>query len=281
LLGFAAVFVKWGLLGGATPLTVGLYRILFALPAIYWLVRRDGRLRFERGMAWGTFAGVAFAADLICWHQSMQFTSAANATFIVCGLSPVWVALFSVFVYGARYRWVGWFGQALGVAGAMLLAFAKGARVGTGRGELFAVMASFCYAGFSLTMARGRRTITARQALFWMSIGSLLSFTLLECFEHQPLTGYTNLAWLGLFGLALVVQLLAWLLINHGLGQVDVALGALGLGFQQVATPFLAAWFLGEPLRSLGMLGGSIIVLGIYLVASGERRQASESLSSK
>ncbi len=249
LLGFSAVFVKWGLAGGATPLTVGLYRILFALPAIYWLVRRDGRLRLDRGMAWGTLAGVAFAGDLVCWHQSMQFTSAANSTFIVCGLAPVWVALFSVAVYGARYRWMGWLGQAFGVGGALLLAFAKGARVGTGRGELLAVMASLCYAAFSLAMARGRRTITARQSLFWMSIGSLTSFLLLELWERQPLVGYSNHAWLALVGLALVVQLLAWLL--------------------------------GEPLRLLGMVGGSIIVLGIYLVASGEQARKSKSALSR
>jgi drug/metabolite transporter (DMT)-like permease len=48
-------------------------------------------------------------------------------------------------------------------------------------------------------------------------------------------------------------------------------LGQLALGFQQVATPFLAAWLLAEPLRPLGMLGGGIIVFGIYLVAKGEQ----------
>lgn len=271
LLGFAAVFVKWGLAGGATPLTVGLYRMLFALPAIIWLVRRDGRLHLGRGAAWGLLAGVAFAVDLICWHQSMRYTSAANATFIVCGLAPVWVALFSAVAYGARYRWLGWLGQVLGVAGALLLAFAKGARVGTGRGELLAMAASLCYAAFSLSISRGRRTISARQALLWMSVGSLVSFTLLESLLRQPLVGYSNLAWVGLIGLGLVAQLLAWLLINDGLGHVDVALGQLALGFQQVATPFLAAWLLAEPLKPLGMLGGGIIVFGIYLVARGER----------
>ncbi len=271
LLGFAAVFVKWGQGGGASPLTVGLYRMLFALPGVYWLVRRDGRLQLGRGALWGLLAGAAFAADLNCWHQSMKETSAANATFIVCGLAPVWVALFSVAVYKARYCWMGWLGQALGVTGAMVLALAKGARVGTGRGELLAVAASLCYAAFSLTISRGRRTITARQALFWMSVGSLVCFLIQEAVERQPLVGYTNLAWAGLLGLGLVAQLLAWLLINNGLGHVDVALGALALGFQQVATPFLAAWLLSEPLRPLGLLGGGIIVVGIYLVAMGER----------
>ena len=271
LLGFAAVFVKWGLAGGATPLTVGLYRMLFALPGAYWLVRRHGGTGWGVGAYWAVFAGVAFAADLSLWHRSMQYTSAANSTFIVCGLSPIWVALFSVALYRARYRWTGWLGQTLGIFGALVLALARGARVGTGHGEILAVTASFCYAAFSLAISRSRRLITARQALFWMSLASLFCFVVQEAIDCEPLNGYSSLAWLGLFGLALVVQLLAWLLINQGLGHVKIALGALGLSFQQVATPFLAAWLLGESLRPMGLFGGALIVTGIYLVATGER----------
>jgi len=271
LLGVGAVFVKWGLAGGASPLTIGLYRMLIALPGVYWLVRRDGRLGFGKGAVWGLVAGVAFAADLTCWHSSMEHTSAANATFLVCGLTPVWVALFSVAVYHTRYRWSGWLGQALGVFGALVIALARGARVGTGRGEALAITASFCYAAFSIAISRSRRRISARQALFWMSVGSLVSFVVLEAFEGQPLTGYSPLAWIGLVALALLVQLVAWLMINTGLGHIPIALGALALGLQQVVTPFAAAWLLGEPLRPVGLLGGSLIIAGIYFVATGER----------
>jgi drug/metabolite transporter (DMT)-like permease len=73
----------------------------------------------------------------------------------------------------------------------------------------------------------------------------------------------------GLVGLGLVVQLFAWLMINSGIASIPIALGTLALGFQQVGTPFLAAWLLDEPLRPLGLLGGAFIVTGIYFVATG------------
>ena len=47
----------------------------------------------------------------------MNYTTVANATFILCGLSPIWVALFSVLVLRRRYRWLGWLGQAVGLGG--------------------------------------------------------------------------------------------------------------------------------------------------------------------
>jgi drug/metabolite transporter (DMT)-like permease len=271
-LGFAAIFVKWGLLGGATPLTVGLYRMLVALPGIYLLARRAGPIRWNEHAAWALAAGVAFSLDLVFWHHSMNHTSAANATFIVCGLTPVWVALVSVACGRTHYGWSGWLGQVLGVAGAALLALARGARVGDGKGEFLAIVASVCYATFSLTITLSRRRLSAIQALFWMSLGSFGSFLLQELYFREPLRGYTPLAWFGLVGLGVVIQLLAWWLINSGLGHVPVALGALALGFQQVATPFLAAWLLDEALRPLGLLGGAVILIGIVLVATGERR---------
>jgi drug/metabolite transporter (DMT)-like permease len=270
LLGLAAVFVKWGLSGGATPITIGLYRMAFALPGIMWVLRKQG-FGSGTGAVWALVAGVAFAGDLSLWHQSMRDTSAANATFIICGLTPVWVALFSVAFYGTRYRVAGWLGQLLGVSGALLLALARGARVGTGRGELLAILASFCYAAFSLAISVSRRRISARQSLFWMSVGSLSTFAALETWLCEPLTGYSSLGWIGLVALGLVIQLFAWLLINRGLGRINIALGTLGLSFQQVSTPFFAAWLLHEPLRLMGMFGGTLIVAGIYLVATGER----------
>jgi drug/metabolite transporter (DMT)-like permease len=162
-------------------------------------------------------------------------------------------------------------GQAFGVTGALILAFSRGARVGNGAGELLAVLASFCYAAFSLSIARSRKRISARQALLWMSLGSLITFLAIEPMEHAPLSGFAPIAWISFIGLGFVVQFVAWLLINNGLGHVNIALGALGLSFQQIATPLLAVWLLGEPLLPLGMLGGAIIIAGIYLVATGER----------
>lgn len=275
LLGSSAIFVKWAMLGGVGPATVGFYRMLFALPGILWLVRREGGLGLSRSALWAMLAGVAFSGDLTLWHSAMNHTSAANATFIVCGLSPLWVALFSVGFYATRYRSIGWFGQGLSVLGSFILAFARGARVGTGIGELLAIASSLCYAAFSLCLARAREKSSARQALLWMSVGSFLSFVVIECVERAPLYGFSTKAWISLVGLAALVQLLAWLLINSGIDKVPIALAALALGCQQVATPFLSAWLLDEPLRPLGLFGGGLIFVGIYCVAGGARSRVS------
>jgi drug/metabolite transporter (DMT)-like permease len=102
-----------------------------------------------------------------------------------------------------------------------------------------------------------------------MSLGCLACFTLAAVAARHPFAGYDARAWLSLVGLGLVVQLLAWWLNSWGLGHVDVATSALALQMQQVATLFLAAWLLDEPLRALGLLGGGLLVAGIVLVSWG------------
>lgn len=261
------MFAKWAIAGGATPLTVGAYRLLFALPGTYLLARRAGALGAGVARWWAVLAGVFFFFDVWAWHSAMVVTSAANATFIGGGLCPIWVALFSVLALGQRYRFFGWLGQALGLGGALLLALARGARVGDGRGEAYAFLGSLFYAGFTLALGRSRRGLHATQALFWMTASGALGFTLAGLVAGNSFAGYTSLAWLSLVGLGLIVHLLAWMLNTWGLGHVDAAFGALGLQGQQVATLFLAAWLLSEPIKPLGLLGGVLIVGGIVAVA--------------
>ena len=272
LVGFSAIFVKWSVAGGATALTVGFYRMLFALPGAWLLARRAGHLGGPRGRAWALAAGLAFFGDLALWHQSMHFTTAANATLLVTGLSPIWVALFSVVVYHRRLGWIGWLGQAVGVTGALVLALARGAHPSGGAGEAIAIGASVAYAAFTLVMSRARATLTAPQALFWMSLSCLVCFGVGMVVAGHPQAGYDNRAWLSLVGLGLVVQLVGWWFNSWGLGHVDPAVGAICLQMQQVATLFLAAWLLAEPLRALGLLGGGLLMSGIVLVTLGSTR---------
>jgi drug/metabolite transporter (DMT)-like permease len=270
VVGLSAIFVRWAVAGGASVMTVGFYRMLVALPGALWLTHRSGGLGDARGRGWAALAGLAFFADLALWHQAMHETTVANATLLVGGLSPIWVALFAMAVGNRRLRPLGWLGQAIGLSGALVLALARGARTGNGKGEAIAVVASGFYAVVTLTLSRSRRTLNAPQALLWMSLGCFAGFAVAIVMTGDPLRGYDARAWTSLVGLGLVVQLLGWSLNSWGLGHVDAATGAIALQMQQVATPFLAVWLLGEALRPLGLLGGALILAGIVMVAASQ-----------
>ncbi|MES1172665.1 MAG: DMT family transporter [Bacteroidota bacterium] len=104
--------------------------------------------------------------------------------------------------------------------------------------------------------------------------------TCLACFSaamgttgHAP-GGYDTRAWLSLLGLGLIVQIAGWWLNSWGIGHTDAALGAIALQGQQVATLFLATALLGEALRPLALVGATLIIAGIVMVARNRERAA-------
>jgi len=266
LLGFAAIFVKWAV--GVSPLAVGFYRMLFALPLVLLLALKEGLpgRGAWKGLAWAGLGGLCFTADLWLWHQALHWTTAASATLLV-GLAPLWVTLGGVLLLRFRLSLAGWTGLGLALGGAVLLSLAAGAHLGGGRGELLGFLASFGYAGYMLSLARARRSLSALWALTGAVGSAALAFGILQLVEGGSLGGYAPRAWLALLGLGLLVQVLAWWLITWSFGQVPPSLGALGLLFQQAATVLLGWMLLKEvpgPVQGMGIL---LILAGITLAA--------------
>lgn len=268
LLGFAAIFTKFAEHGGTGPLAIGFYRMLFALPFIILMALLSKESWGEARHRWWAFAaGWCFVGDLWLWHESLRFTSAANATLLV-GLAPLWVALISVAFFHARLRKRGWTGLALALGGASVLGLAKGARWGSGLGEALAIGASLAYGVFTVALAEARRGLGAKHALLVVTGICVIGFGLFGLLARAPFHGYTPKGWAALLGLGLVCQVAAWAFITWGLGHVQAHVGAVVLLLQPVATVGLAWWLLHEPMKPLQGMGVLFILLGVGLAAS-------------
>ena len=264
LLGFAAMLVRWAAPAG--PLAVGFYRMAIALPFVAWMAKGTTRPATGRARFWALIAGVCFVLDLWMWHTALLHTSAANATLLVT-LAPIWVAVVSVFWMGARLRRRFWAGMLLALAGALVLGLAKGARWGTGLGELLGALASLAYGAFTLALGRARRELSAPEALFWVVLCCTILFGTLGWTQGETFTGYPARSWWALIGLGVVVQVVAWRFITWGLGHVPTNVGAMGLMTQPVATVILGWILLSEPLRPLQGVGTLLVLAGVAMCA--------------
>lgn len=267
LLGFAAIFVRWA--EGASPLVVGFYRMLFALPLVAVLTLSGARPRREdaRGFLWAALGGLSFTTDLWMWHQAIHWTTAASATLLV-GLAPLWVALLGVLILGQKLRTWGWVGLALALSGVVVLGMSGGARLGSGRGEVLGFLASFGYAGYMLCLAKARQSLSAPQAMLGAVASSTLAFGFLALLQGHAFTGFGSSTWLALLGLGLVVQVVAWWLITWSFGHLPSSLGALGLLVQQVATVLLGAILLKEVPGPAQGAGIALVLTGFALAAA-------------
>jgi len=134
------------------------------------------------------------------------------------------------------------------------------------RGDLLAIGASLFYAVYLLTTERVRSrvdTLTFMTLSVVSCIGSLFPMSLLL---GVRLTGYSHQTWLALVGLGLVSQLGGWLAISYALGHLSAAPVSVGLLGQAVVTALLSMPLLGEYLSGNQVIGGVLVLAGIYLV---------------
>jgi drug/metabolite transporter (DMT)-like permease len=155
----------------------------------------------------------------------------------------------------------------LALAGALVLGLAKGARWGTGLGELLGALASLAYGAFTLALGRARQDLSAPEALFWVVLCCTALFGALGWVQGEAFSGYPARSWWALLGLGLVIQVLAWWLITWGMGHLPTNLGVMGLMVQPVATVILGWLLLSETVRPVQGLGTLLVLAGVATCA--------------
>lgn len=272
-IGFSAIFTKWA--GVAGPVAA-LYRVAIASAVLAvpfaWQANKErkpghgGRGFPRRAMLITALAGLFFALDLGFWNTSLSLTSAANST-LLGNTSTLWVSLGAMLIFHESLRKRFWAGMALAVLGAIIV-------VGRdvfdhprlGLGDLLSVGSSLFYAGYLLATQRARLYVGT---LPFMWLGSAVSTVLLLAYVMvigEPLTGYTADQYAALAALALISHVLGWLAINYALGHLPAPVTSVALLLQPVITAIVAVPLLGEGLSIFQVVGGLIVLLGIYIV---------------
>ena len=100
-----------------------------------------------------------------------------------------------------------------------------------------------------------------------VSVGVIISF-IANIFFGYKLTGFTTFEWLNLIGLGVISHFIGWISINYALGHLPASSVSVTLLGQIIITSLLAIPLLGENLNSHQIIGGIILLCGIYLVNS-------------
>ena len=85
---------------------------------------------------------------------------------------------------------------------------------------------------------------------------------------QQPLIGYSPNTWLMFLLQGLIIQGAGWYLVSYAQGYLKASLVSPTLLGQPVLTAFLAGPLLGESLRSSDIVGGVVVLIGIFLIHS-------------
>lgn len=261
LIGFAPIFVR---LTDVGLTACGFWRMALALPLLgVMMVRETGGVKIKPGIGWLLLAGAFFTGDLAFWHQSIHFSSVANAT-LMTNLAPVFVTLASFLFFGKRFRAVFIAGIALSLLGAVVL-MSGSAKLGERNlsGDLLACVSAAFYAGYILGVSRARQRYGAMEIMFWASLSSAVLLGILGTLQGDVFMPQSMHGWRVLIGLALLSHVAGQGLIAWALAHLSAAFSAVGLLVQPIAAAIFAWVLLAEPFGTLQALGGAIVLAGI------------------
>jgi drug/metabolite transporter (DMT)-like permease len=247
---------------GVAILTLAvLARKQFALPA--------------RWKEWFYFAALGLIG--ITFHQWLQSTglqtAQASTTAWIVATTPVFMALLGWLVLKENLGWVRVTGIGLAALG-VLLVVSKGdfAALSAGHfgepGDFLILISAPNWAVFSVLSRRGLQNYPAtRMMLYVMALGWL--FTSVLFFTGPGLSDVAHLSaagWLGVAFLGVVCSGLAYIFWYDALQAVSASQVGAFLYLEPLVAVVVAAIILGEPLLWASLLGGGIILAGVWMV---------------
>lgn len=276
---YAALFIGVLVLSASAILTdladapgsvVSFYRMAIgtAVLTIPFALRARGRnisLK-SKGLWLAVLAGVFFGLDLAAWATGITYAGATIPT-LLGNMAPVIVGLGAWLIFKEKLHIGFWLGLAVALIGVIaVLNLNLNGVMGVDAGALFGLLSAFFYGSYLLVVQKGRDNLDA-VSFFWIAaLSSTITLLILVFILGDPLTGYSSFSYWNFIGLGVVVQGIAWLLINYAQGFLPASIVAPTLLLQPVLTPFLAGPILGETFTAQQWLGGATVLLGIIIV---------------
>jgi drug/metabolite transporter (DMT)-like permease len=261
--------------GQIPPTTVVWLRFTMGIPFILFAVLLRKQFSFPKGNEWWYFALLGFLG--ISFHQWLQSnglkTAQATTTAWIISTSPAFIAVLGCLVLKEKLK----LHQSLGIALAMcgvLAVVTKGdwKALAVGKwgtiGDFLILISSVNWAVFSILSRRGLKSHPSTLMTLWIMITGWLftsaTFVAGRYYTEFPLLdwrGWAVIIYLGIFttGLAYI----AWF---DALSQLPAAQTGAFLFVEPLTSMVVAANVLGEKVTFVSVLGGAVILIGIWMV---------------
>jgi len=228
-----------------------------------------------KGKDWGYFALLGFLG--ITFHQWLQstalITAQATTTAWIITSTPIFIALLGLFILKERLAWYQVAGIILAALG-VLLVVTKGnlSTLTAGRfgipGDFLVMISAINWAVFSTLSRPGLKRYPATLMMFYvMSFGWI--FISILFFTNSGIRQITSIPWDGwkaILFLGILCSGVAYIFWYDALKLLPVAQTGAFLYLEPIITVIVAALVIREPILLATLIGGIIILIGVWLV---------------
>lgn len=267
--GAAAIFIR---LADAPALAIAFWRCALGVLALFPLAafNRDSMPK-GRDLWVGAVAGIALGAHFGTWIASLDYTSVA-ASVVLVSTTPVFVAVAAYLLFGERTSVVSFVGILLAIAGTAVIA---GGGPDTGNAALFGnILALVGAVAMAIYVLIGRSLRTGGVGALPYSIvgysAAALALLPVAILSGTQLWGYSATTWFWLFVITLGPQLLGHTVLNWALEYVRASIVSGAILAEPVIAALLAWLVLSEKPGLATLLGGLVVLAGLYLLLRGD-----------
>ncbi len=240
-------------------------------------------LALVRGFSWPKrwrdvlITGVGLAIYQTAYFAAVGYGGLAIATVVTLGSGPILIAVGARFTMAERLGRTGLAMVGMALLGLVLLVVGGGESAGTQPllGILLALLSAVGYAGVTLLNRRVGQSDPNGLALPGFVVGMVCLFPLALAEGLLPTRGSTVETLALLFYLGAVPTALAYGLFFAGLRAVRATTASVVALIEPVTAAVIAAVLLHERLSAAAIVGSTILLGAVLLLALGERTQAS------
>jgi drug/metabolite transporter (DMT)-like permease len=280
--GFAATV--WGAsfiatkvaLKDVSPITIVWMRFAMGVVILGVAVALRKQFAMPKKNEWGYFALLGFLG--ITFHQWLQSnglkTSEASTTAWIVATTPVFMALLGWLILKERLNGIKTIGILLAFVG-VLLVVSDGnlASISIGKfgapGDILILISSLNWAIFSALSRRGLKTYSASLMIFFvMLLGWIFtSVVFIGGGNYAEIPKLSFNGWLGVTFLGVFCSGLAYIAWYDALQALSTANTGVFLYIEPLIAMVVAFFVLGEPITVASLLGGGVILFGVWLVS--------------
>lgn len=227
-----------------------------------------------------TISGIFLAIHFATWITSLEYTTVLSSVALV-STGPLWVALFSpIFLRETPSRWV-WIGMGIALLGGIIIgtgdfctltnqgiscsSFTGIAAGSSFLGNALALMGALAVAVYLMIGRKLRTKINLIPYIFLVyGIAATTLLAYMIALGETPF-GLPRSAYFWMLCLALIPQLIGHSSYNWALRYLPASLVAISTLGEPVGSAILAFFFLDENPTMLNLLGGILILAGIYI----------------
>jgi drug/metabolite transporter (DMT)-like permease len=274
---FASIFIKWS---EAPALAIAAYRLAFAtlillVPTLLFSRKELFKLSI-REVAILAVIGVALAFHFGFWISSLKYTSVANSVILV-STHPILIALISHYYLRERITLVAGAGVGVALLGMVIIGLSDlTVSPESLLGDVLALIGMFALAAYLLS---GRRIRQKTSVLPYVTVvyGVATICLFLGCFIfNAKLSPYPPSEWILFLALAIVPMILGHTVYNWTLKYVTTLIVSMSILGEPILSSILALFLLNEVPTVWVLVGGILVLVGIYLVASRSKGNGTE-----